>query len=115
MAKRKKKKSSKADRARVSASQAHEVDYIARKFRVSAHAVRATIKRVGNSRAKIYAALTKSKKKSGKADRARISASQTHEVYYVARKFGVSADTVRAVIKRVGNSRTKVYAVLEKM
>ena len=56
-----------------------------------------------------------SKKKRGKADRARVSASQPHEVYYVARKDGVSAGTVRAVIKRVGNSRTKVYAALEKM
>jgi hypothetical protein len=50
-----------------------------------------------------------------KADRARISASQPSEVYYVARKFGVTADTVRKAIKKVGNSRTKVYAALEKM
>lgn len=56
-----------------------------------------------------------SKKKRGKADRALVSASQRHEVYYVARKFGVSAEAVRAVIKRVGNSRTKIYAALEKM
>jgi hypothetical protein len=33
------------------------------------------------------------------------------KVYYVARKYDVSADTVRKVIKRVG----KVYAALEKM
>jgi Protein of unknown function (DUF3606) len=55
------------------------------------------------------------KKKGRKADRARVAAGQRHEVYYVARKFGVSADTVRQVIKRVGNSRVKVYAALEKM
>ena len=30
-------------------------------------------------------------------------------------KYGVSADTVRKVIKRVGNSRKKVYAALDKM
>ena len=54
-------------------------------------------------------------KKSGKADRARVSGSQKYEVYYVARKFGVSADTVRKVIKKVGNMRVKVYAELEKM
>jgi hypothetical protein len=34
---------------------------------------------------------------------------------YVAAKFGVSADTVRKVIKRVGNSRKKVYVALEKI
>ncbi len=56
-----------------------------------------------------------SKLKRGKADQARVSASEPYEVYYVARKFGVSADTVRGVIKRVGNSRKKVYAALERM
>jgi hypothetical protein len=56
-----------------------------------------------------------SKQKRGKADRSRVSGSQRSEVYYVARKYGVSADTVRSVIKRVGNSRKKVYAALDKM
>jgi hypothetical protein len=56
----------------------------------------------------------KKQKRSGKADRARVSAKQAHEVYYVARKFGVSADTVRQAIKKVGNMRAKVYAELEK-
>jgi hypothetical protein len=55
------------------------------------------------------------RKKRGKADRARVSGSEPHEVYYVAHKYGVSADTVRKVIKKVGNSRKKVYAALEKM
>jgi len=56
-----------------------------------------------------------SRKKRGKADRAKISGKEPYEVYYVARKYGVSADTVRKVIKRVGNTRKKVYATLEKM
>ena len=56
-----------------------------------------------------------SKNKRGKSDRARVAASQPSEVYYVAKKYGVTADTVRGVIKRVGNSRTKIYAALEKM
>jgi uncharacterized protein DUF3606 len=55
------------------------------------------------------------KKSRGKADRARISGSEPYEVYYVARKFGVSADTVRKAIKKVGNTRVKVYAALAKM
>jgi hypothetical protein len=54
-------------------------------------------------------------KRSGKVDRDRVSGSQKYEVYYVARKFGVSADTVRKVIKKVGNMRVKIYAALEKM
>ncbi|HET7806500.1 MAG TPA: DUF3606 domain-containing protein [Pseudolabrys sp.] len=56
-----------------------------------------------------------SKRKRGKSDRSRVAGKQRSEVYYVARKYGVSADTVRKVIKRVGNSRKKVYAALEKM
>jgi hypothetical protein len=59
--------------------------------------------------------MAKHTKRGIKADRARVSASQPSEVYYVARKFGVTADTVRKAIKKVGNSRTKVYAALEKM
>ena len=55
------------------------------------------------------------KRNRGKADRARVSGSQPSEVYYVARKYGVTADSVRKVIKRVGNSRAKVYAALDKM
>lgn len=56
----------------------------------------------------------KASKKGRKRDRARISGRQTHEVAYVARKFGVSAAVVRAAIKKVGNMREKVYAELEK-
>lgn len=53
-----------------------------------------------------------SRKKRGKADRARISATQSAEVNYVARKYRRSAAAVRAAIKKVGNSRDKVYAEL---
>jgi hypothetical protein len=56
-----------------------------------------------------------SKKKRGKADRSRVSGSEKYEVAYVARKYGVSAATVRKVIKKVGNSRKKIYAALDKM
>jgi len=54
------------------------------------------------------------KTRSTKSDRARISTKQPHEVYYVARKFGVSPDSVRQAIKKVGHMRGKVYAELEK-
>jgi hypothetical protein len=53
-------------------------------------------------------------KRSRKADRARVS-SKAHEVAYLARKHKVSAADVRAVIKKVGNSRKKVEAALAKM
>ena len=43
-----------------------------------------------------------SKTNRGERDRDRVSASEPYEVYYVARKYGVSADTVRKTIKKVG-------------
>ena len=54
-------------------------------------------------------------KRGRKADRSKVSGKQPYEIYYVARKFGVRPDDVRLVIKKVGNSREKIYAALEKM
>ena len=54
-------------------------------------------------------------KRGRKADRSKVSGKQPYEIYYVARKFGVRPDVVRQVIKKVGNSREKIYAALEKM
>lgn len=47
-------------------------------------------------------------RKSAKADR--VSAL---EVIYMARKYGVSAEAIRKVIRRVGRSRRRVEKVLE--
>jgi Protein of unknown function (DUF3606). len=52
------------------------------------------------------------KRKRGKADRLKVARLESYEVAYVAKKFAVTAAKVRAVIKRVGNSRRKVYAEL---
>jgi hypothetical protein len=45
------------------------------------------------------------------ADRARVS-TQTHEVAYVAKKFGVDAKVVTKAIAKVGNMREDVYAAI---
>lgn len=58
-----KRKRGKADRSRVSGKERYEVAYMARKHRMSAAAIRKLIKRVGNSRKKIEAAIAKGKKK----------------------------------------------------
>lgn len=52
--------------------------------------------------------------KSRKADRARVAASQPHEVEYLARKHNKTPDEVRAVIARVGNMRDRIEAELMK-
>jgi hypothetical protein len=62
-----KKKRGKADRARVSGSDASEVRYFAKKNRMTPAAVRKLIKKVGNSRKKLEAAVKRMRaKKRGK-------------------------------------------------
>jgi hypothetical protein len=63
-----KKKRSKADRERVSASEPYEVSYFARMHRMTPAAVRTLIKRIGNSRKKLEAAVKRmrAKKRGGK-------------------------------------------------
>jgi cellobiose-specific phosphotransferase system component IIA len=108
---RRRKRSSKADRARVSANQPYEVAYFARKHGMTKAAVKKLIKRVGNSRKKLEAAL----KRHAKADRARVSANQPYEVAYFARTHRMTAAQVKKLIKRVGNSRKKLEAAAKKM
>jgi cellobiose-specific phosphotransferase system component IIA len=108
---RRSKRSIKADRARVSANQPYEVAYFARKHGMTKAAVKKLIKRVGNSRKKLEAAL----KRHAKADRARVSANQPYEVAYFARTHRMTAAAVKKLIKRVGNSRKKLEAAAKKM
>ena len=56
-----------------------------------------------------------SKRKRGRADRARVSASERYEVYYFARKHRMTPAAVRKLIKKVGNSRKKLEAAVAKM
>lgn len=42
----------------------------------------------------------------------RLVSMQKHEIAYIARKFGASIQVVKRIIKAVGRSRRKVYAIL---
>ena len=53
------------------------------------------------------------KGKKGTQDSARAAGLQPYEVYYIAHKFNVTPDKVKAVIRRVGNSRKAVYGALQ--
>lgn len=46
--------------------------------------------------------------------RKRVAGGQDHEVRYEAKKEGVAKDALKKSVKKVGNSRTKVEADLEK-
>ena len=48
------------------------------------------------------------------ADRRLVASNEAYEVAHVAKKFGVSTRTVRAIRALVGPSRRKVYAELRR-
>jgi len=110
------------DRRQVSAGQTSEVYYEAKKMGVSTAAVKKAIKRVGNERKDIEAELTKPKKKAAAKkssrglaqDRRQVAANQTGEVYYEAKKMGVSKEAVKKAIKKVGNDRVDIEVELKK-
>jgi len=110
------------DRRQVSAAQASEVYYEAKKMGVSTAAVKKAIKKVGNERRDIEAELTKPKKKAAAKkpsrglaqDRRQVAANQASEVYYEARKMGVSKEAVKEAIKKVGNDRADIEVELKK-
>ena len=53
-------------------------------------------------------------KEKGPQDRSRINTSQDYEVRYWSKKFGVSADQLKAAVKKVGNSAKAVEEELAK-
>jgi hypothetical protein len=54
------------------------------------------------------------KSKTGGQDRSRIALGEDYEVRDWAKKFGVSADELRAAVKAVGNQASDVEAYLKK-
>ena len=51
--------------------------------------------------------------KKGDQDCTRINTSEDHEVRYWSQKFGVSADQLKAAVKKVGNSASAVEKELK--
>ena len=55
------------------------------------------------------------KSKKGAQDRARVSGSEGYEVSYFARKHGITSQQARDLIKKVGNSRSKLNEAASKL
>jgi predicted double-glycine peptidase len=51
--------------------------------------------------------------KRGPQDRSRINTSEAYEVRYWSRRFGVSPETLKAAVKKVGNSAKAVEMELK--
>jgi hypothetical protein len=57
--------------------------------------------------------MTDKPSKRGPRDRSRINTSEGYEVHYWSRKFGVSPETLKAAVRKVGNSAKAVEKELK--
>lgn len=98
------------DRRLISLSEAYEVHYWSRKFKVTPVKLRAAVKRVGHSAKAVEAYLAELAHKA--RDRALIALDQAYEVRYWSKKFNVTPTVLEAAVKAVGHSSKAVAAYL---
>lgn len=99
-----------SDRSLIALSEAYEVRYWSKKFKVTPAKLKAAVKAVGHSAKKVEAYIKLQKHKA--RDRALIALSQPYEVSYWSKKFKVTPARLRAAVKAVGHSSKKVGAYL---
>src|SRR5258708_22416917 len=100
------------DRALIALSEAYEVSYWSKKFKVTPAKLRYAVKKVGHAARKVeaYIALQKHRAR----DKMLIALSQPYEVRYWSKKFKVTPAKLRAAVEAVGHSSKKVGAYLAK-
>src|ERR1700710_2282684 len=101
-----KKKRGGVDRALIALSEAYEVSYWSKKFKITPAKLKAAVKQVGHSAKKVEAYVKLQKHKA--ADRALIALSQPYEVRYWSKKFKVTPARLKAAVGAVGHSSKKV-------
>ena len=111
MAKKKAKRGN-ADKNLIALSEAYEVRYWSKKFKVTPAKLKYAVKKVGHSAKKVEAYITLQKHKA--RDKALIAVSQPYEVRYWAKKFKVTPARLKAAVKAAGHSSKKVGAYLAK-
>ena len=107
-----KKKRGGADRALIALSEAYEVAYWSKKFKITPAKLKAAVKKVGHSARKVEAYLNEQKHKA--ADRALIALSQPYEVRYWSKKFKITPANLKAAVAAAGHSSKNVAAYLER-
>jgi hypothetical protein len=101
-----------SDRGMIALSEAYEVSYWSKKFKVTPAKLKAAVKVAGHSVKKVEAYIRLLKHKA--RDRALISLSEAYEVRYWSKKFKVTPARLKAAVKAVGHSSKKVGAYLAK-
>lgn len=105
-----KRKRGGADKRLISLSEAYEVHYWSRKFKVTPAKLRAAVKRVGHSARAVETYLADLAHKA--RDRALISLKEAYEVRYWSKKFNVTPTVLSAAVEAVGHSSKAVAAYL---
>ena len=99
-----------SDRGLIALSQAYEVRYWSKKFKVTPAKLKYAVKKVGHSAKKVGAYIKMQKHKA--RDRASIALSQPYEVRYWSKKFKITPTKLKAAVKAAGHSSKKVAAYL---
>jgi Protein of unknown function (DUF3606) len=106
------KKRAGSDRALIALSEAYEVRYWSKKFKVTPAKLKAAVKKVGHSSKKVAAYIKAQKSKA--RDKLFIAVSQPHELRYWSKKFKITPAKLKAAVKVAGRSSKKVGAYLSK-
>lgn len=97
-----------SDRGLIAVSEAYEVRYWSKKFKVTPAKLKYAVKKVGHSAKKVEAYIKEQKHKA--RDKALIATSEPYEVRYWSKKFKVTPARLKAAVKEVGHSSKKVGA-----
>ena len=98
------------DRKLIALSEAYEVRYWSKKFKVTPAKLKFAVQKVGHSAKKVEAYFKLQKHKA--RDRALIALSQPYEVRYWSKKFKITPAKLKAAVKAAGHSSKKVGAYL---
>jgi hypothetical protein len=101
-----------ADRKLIAVSEAYEVRYWSKRFKVTPAKLKYAVKKVGHSAKQVEAYIKLQKHKA--SDKALISLSQPYEVRYWSKKFRITPARLRAAVKIAGHSSKEVGALLMK-
>ena len=99
------------DRGLIALSEAYEVSYWSKKFKVTPAKLKAAVKAAGHSAKHVEAYIKFQKHKA--RDRALIALSQPYEVRYWSKKFKVTPVKLKAAVKAAGHSSKKVEAYIK--
>lgn len=99
-----------ADRKLIALTEAYEVAYWSKKFKVTPAKLKYAVKKVGHSARKVEQYIKLQKHRA--ADKSRIALGEAYEVRYWSKKFKITPAKLKAAVAAAGHSSRKVEAYL---